>query len=106
MITVHEQAAGITLISVGHRPSIIEYHDNNLILQRGGKWTLQKIAPATTAVDKARKGGGSEFSEDELAEIEDAKQAKMAAEDKQPEPSPYGWLVFQRFWRLVITSWL
>ncbi|KAJ3438243.1 atp-binding cassette sub-family d member [Anaeramoeba flamelloides] len=34
---------GITIISIGHRDSLDEFHDQKLILQRNGNWRLEKI---------------------------------------------------------------
>jgi putative ATP-binding cassette transporter len=34
---------GITLISVGHRESLMKYHDLILHIESDGKWNLQEI---------------------------------------------------------------
>ena len=39
------EAAGVTCLSVGHRPSLLEYHARVLTLEPGGGWALQP-APA------------------------------------------------------------
>ncbi len=36
----HLRQAGATFVSVGHRPSLVEYHDQVLELQGGGGWRL------------------------------------------------------------------
>jgi putative ATP-binding cassette transporter len=39
----HLRQAGTTFVSVGHRPSLVEYHDQVLELQGGGGWRLASV---------------------------------------------------------------
>jgi vitamin B12/bleomycin/antimicrobial peptide transport system ATP-binding/permease protein len=39
----HLRQAGATFVSVGHRPSLVEYHDQVLELQGGGGWRLASV---------------------------------------------------------------
>ncbi|HUY26740.1 MAG TPA: hypothetical protein VMV27_04920 [Candidatus Binataceae bacterium] len=43
-------AAPITIVSVGHRTSLAQYHDRNLELSGGGRWALRALP------DSARSG--------------------------------------------------
>ncbi|GAB4814011.1 hypothetical protein N2152v2_001057 [Parachlorella kessleri] len=41
------RGAGITLVSVGHRPTLLQFHEDVLLLAGGGGWELRKAADLT-----------------------------------------------------------
>jgi putative ATP-binding cassette transporter len=45
----HLQESGTTYISVGHRPTLLDYHDNVLELHGGGRWRLMDTDAFRTA---------------------------------------------------------
>jgi putative ATP-binding cassette transporter len=40
--------AGLTFVSVGHRPTLLAYHDNKLRLNGGSDYCLEAIEKAST----------------------------------------------------------
>ena len=45
----HLRESGMTYVSVGHRPTLLDYHDNVLELQGGGNWRLMSTDEFRTA---------------------------------------------------------